>query len=182
MDVISVIRAARQGAALSQQELAERAGTSQATLSAYERGVKSPTLAVAQRILKEAGYRLDLVTLVDFVKHDHPRLGEFWVPNRLWRGKLPQCFATVLIDDVNHAGRIVRYDLRRRPQRRHLYERVIRQGNSQELLDWIDGALLIDLWDELDLPPVIREAWQPAVTRASKGPTERPWWGVRYRW
>lgn len=107
--------------------MAERAGTSQATLSAYKRGVKSPTLAVAPRLLKEAGYRLDLVTLVDFVTHDHPQLGEFWVPNRLWRGKLPHCFATVLIDDVTNSGRIVRSDLRRRPQRRRLYERVIRE-------------------------------------------------------
>ena len=104
---------------------------------------------MAQRILKEAGYRLDLVTLVDFVKHEHPRLGEFYVPNRLWRGKLPHYFATVLIDDVNNSQRIFRYDLRRRSQRRRLYERVIRQGDAEELRDWIDGALLIDLWDEL---------------------------------
>lgn len=47
---------------MSQRELAERSGTSQATLSAYERGLKSPSLKVAERIVEAAGYRLALVT------------------------------------------------------------------------------------------------------------------------
>lgn len=31
------------------------------------------------------------------------------------------------------------------------------------MIRWIDGALLIDLWVELDLPEPIREAWSLAV-------------------
>lgn len=31
------------------------------------------------------------------------------------------------------------------------------------MIRWIDGALLADVWDELDLPEPIREAWRLAV-------------------
>ncbi|MEU6134750.1 hypothetical protein [Nocardioides sp. NPDC047086] len=41
-----------------------------------------------------------------------------------------------------------------------------------EISTWIDGALLVDLWDDLDIPRAIREAWQPAVDLAGAGPVE----------
>lgn len=53
----SLIRQARTDAHLSQQELAARAGTSQATLSAYERGRKDPSASTLMRILAAAGAR-----------------------------------------------------------------------------------------------------------------------------
>jgi transcriptional regulator with XRE-family HTH domain len=54
----NLIRLARREARLSQRELARRAGTSQATISAYESGRKSPTLDTLARIVRSAG--LDL--------------------------------------------------------------------------------------------------------------------------
>ena len=42
-------------AGLTQEELAHRAGTSRPTLSAYEHGRKSPTVATFARLLAEAG-------------------------------------------------------------------------------------------------------------------------------
>ena len=172
-----IILDARRGSGLSQRELAERAGTSQATLSAYERGLKSPSLRVAQRIVDAAGYHLGLVTQVRFELHVERRVRPFWVPDRLWRGVLPECFATVVVDDQTRLGAIRRWDLRRRPLRRTFYEMLLRRGAPDELRDWVDGALLIDLWPDLRIPLVIREAWQPAVVVASKGPVERPWRG-----
>lgn len=53
-----LIRRAREDASLTQAQLAERSATSQATLSAYESGRKSPTAATLARILAAAGYRL----------------------------------------------------------------------------------------------------------------------------
>jgi hypothetical protein len=41
---------------------------------------------------------------------------------------------------------------------------------------WLDGALLIDLWDELDLPAPIRSAWKPAVKWATAGPSVEIFW------
>lgn len=50
-----MITTARERAGLSMRELARRAGTSHATLSAYEHGTKSPTAATLHRIVRAAG-------------------------------------------------------------------------------------------------------------------------------
>jgi transcriptional regulator with XRE-family HTH domain len=53
-----LIREARLAAGLTQAQLAARSGTSQATLSAYEGGAKSPSATTLARILAAAGRRL----------------------------------------------------------------------------------------------------------------------------
>jgi len=58
MDAAKVIRTARREAGLSQAELASRAGTSQATVSAYESGRKEPSLTTLSRLLAATGTRL----------------------------------------------------------------------------------------------------------------------------
>ena len=134
-------------------------------------------LEVAERIVEAAGYHLDLVTEVHFTQHTAPTVRAFWVPDRLWRGKLPECFSKVYLDDEIRFRGVAKFDLRRRPQRRRFYELLLRRGKPAELMDWIDGALLVDLWDELKIPEAIRRAWQPAVSLASNGPPARPWYG-----
>lgn len=65
----NLIKLARSNAGLSQRELATRAGTSQATLSAYEAGRKSPTLETLARVVRAAG--LDLrITLAPLDRDD----------------------------------------------------------------------------------------------------------------
>lgn len=58
MDPADALRTARTTAGLSQAEVADRSGTSQATLSAYERGRKQPSVATLDRILRATGSRL----------------------------------------------------------------------------------------------------------------------------
>lgn len=58
MDVPRTLRATRQRAGLTQAALARRAGTSQATVSAYERGSKQPSVETLARLLAAAGSRL----------------------------------------------------------------------------------------------------------------------------
>ena len=58
-----------------------------------------------------------------------------------------------------------------------MYEMLLRRGQPEELIDWVDGALLVDLWDDLQIPQVIRRAWDPVVEVAADGPIERPWYG-----
>ena len=53
-----LIRMARRQAGLTQTELAERAGTSQAAVSAYESGRRSPSVDTLVRILAAAGLEL----------------------------------------------------------------------------------------------------------------------------
>lgn len=52
------LREARRRAGLTQAALAQRAGTSQATVSAYERGSKEPSVETLDRLLAAAGARL----------------------------------------------------------------------------------------------------------------------------
>ncbi|HZQ28971.1 MAG TPA: helix-turn-helix domain-containing protein [Acidimicrobiales bacterium] len=53
-----LIRIARRQAGLSQSELAQRASTSQAAISAYESGRRSPSVETLARILGSAGFEL----------------------------------------------------------------------------------------------------------------------------
>lgn len=145
--------------------------TSQATLSAYERGVKSPTLGVVERIVEAAGYELALVTKVRFEQHFSGGVHACWVPDRLWRGRLPECFVEVHLDDATRFRGTRRLDLRKRAQRKRMCEMLLRRGQPEEL-DWIDGALLVDLWHELEIPQVVRQAWDPR--RRSRGQRADP--------
>jgi transcriptional regulator with XRE-family HTH domain len=55
MDPAADLRDARLRAGLTQDQLARAAGTSQATISLYERGRKAPTLETLQRLLRATG-------------------------------------------------------------------------------------------------------------------------------
>jgi hypothetical protein len=39
---------------------------------------------------------------------------------------------------------------------------------ADDLLRYVDGALLVDLWDDLVLPRDLREAWQPLIDKARR--------------
>lgn len=58
-----VLEEARAAAGLTQQELADRAGTSQPAIARLEQGRVSPTFATLERLVAAAGFhiRLDLV-------------------------------------------------------------------------------------------------------------------------
>lgn len=58
----ALLRAARDRAALTQTELARKAGVSQATVSAVERGRRRPSLPLTEQILGALGLQLRLAT------------------------------------------------------------------------------------------------------------------------
>lgn len=58
MNTAHALRGARRRAGLTQAALAARAGTSQATVSAYESGRKKPSVSTLSRLLAAAGARL----------------------------------------------------------------------------------------------------------------------------
>jgi transcriptional regulator with XRE-family HTH domain len=58
MDAARLIREVRTGQELGLRELARRAGTSHATLAAYEAGRKVPSVATLDRIVRAAGCEL----------------------------------------------------------------------------------------------------------------------------
>ncbi|MGA3148913.1 MAG: helix-turn-helix transcriptional regulator [Acidimicrobiales bacterium] len=63
MDVGLIIRTARRQSKLSLRALAARAGTSHATLSAYESGRVDPTTTVLSRIIRASGHSLESTLL-----------------------------------------------------------------------------------------------------------------------
>ena len=60
MDAARTLHRARMDAGLSLRALAERAGTSHATLVAYEAGRAVPRVDTLNRILRAAGYATDI--------------------------------------------------------------------------------------------------------------------------
>lgn len=155
---------ARIAAGLSQTELATRAGTSRPTLSAYEHGQKSPTLATAQRIVEAAGFDLTLEPRIRFTAISGSRGRLAHVPNRLPRLSVRAAFAIVVLPvhlNWSEPSRI--FDLADRRQRARVYEIVLREGASRDVCTFIDGALLVDLWQDLVLPRDVREAWAPLI-------------------
>jgi transcriptional regulator with XRE-family HTH domain len=60
VDAARLIREIRTGQGLGLRELARRAGTSHATLAAYEAGRKVPSVATLDRIVRAAGCELDV--------------------------------------------------------------------------------------------------------------------------
>ena len=46
-----------------------------------------------------------------------------------------------------------------RGDRARVYEQVLREGTEEDVRFYIDANQLRELWDELVLPPTVREAW-----------------------
>jgi transcriptional regulator with XRE-family HTH domain len=163
----NIIEMARANAGLSQAALARKAGTSRPTLSAYERGHKSPTLDTTTRIVGAAGFDLALAPRLEFHSAGTERGRPIQVPTALPR--LPTARALITVElplHLNWSDPGRRYDLSDRRQRARVYEIVLREGGPVDVLSYIDGALLLDLWDDLVLPRTIRDAWQPLVDGA----------------
>lgn len=162
----------RLAAGFSQEELAARAGTSRPTLSAYERGRKSPTLATVERLVDSAGFQLTAEPKVSFHEVPLTRGRPIFVPDRLWRLPVGAALAEVALPlalNWSHPGAAFRLSDRR--QRARCYEVVLREGMPGDLLHFVDGALLVDLWPELVVPREVRTAWQPVIVEAvSCGP------------
>jgi transcriptional regulator with XRE-family HTH domain len=159
-----LLERARREAGLTQEDLAARAGTSRPTLSAYEHGRKSPTLVTVERLLDRAGFELAAVPKVSFAERPMRRGRPVVVPDRLWRLPVRQALATVTLPlGVSWSRPGATYALRDRRQRARCYEIVLREGQAADLLQYVDGALLVDLWDDLVLPRDLRSEWQPVI-------------------
>ncbi|RJQ83158.1 helix-turn-helix domain-containing protein [Amycolatopsis panacis] len=158
---------ARRAAELSQHELAQRAGTSRPTLSAYERGRKSPTLDTVTRLLAGAGFELALESRIVFHEQSAPGGRSISLPSALPRLPLAKAFASVVLPvELNWSEPDRRFDLAARADRARLYEIVLREGTGDHIIEYIDGALLMDLWDELVLPRDVRSGWETLVHNA----------------
>lgn len=163
----SLLEHARRTAGVNQAELARRAGTSRTAISAYENGRKSPSLATLTRVLDACGFEIEALPRVSF--HDVPGQAgrQYRVPDRLPRLPVEDAFAAVMLPvalNWSQPGREFR--LASRADRARLYEIVLQEGSDQDIETYIDGALLIDLWEHLVLPQDLRCAWEPLISTA----------------
>ena len=134
-------------------------------MSAYEHGRKSPTLETAARIVGVAGFQLALTPKVVFVERAMDRGRPIMVPTTLPRLSLEDALSVRELPlHLNWSDRGRSYDLRDRSQRARAYEIVLREGGPDDVLAYVDGALLADMWDELVLPAAVRAAWNAVVT------------------
>ena len=169
----TVIEIARKAAGLSQRQLAEWAWTQQSSVSEYEARRKSPTLEVVERLLDAADHELAVKPLVAFDYLEDPDAGGYLVPDRLWQVPIPTCYARVT---VFYFRAIVGYDvwdLSVLDDRIEFYELALREGVEEVLLNAVDGALLVEAWPSMELPEVIRAAWQPLIDAAKGAGSKR---------
>ena len=55
------------------------------------------------------------------------------------------------------------FDLRSRADRARVYEIVLREGRPSDISAYVDGALPVDMWDDLVLQRAVWSAWAPLV-------------------
>ena len=67
---------------------------------------------------------------------------------RLWQGR-----TEAAIKDLERAAQYAR--------------QVDDRPHEADILRYVDGALLVDLWPELVLPREVRDAWQPVIGEAT---------------
>lgn len=164
----TVVEVARRTAGASQAQLAGWAGTQQSSISEYESRRKSPTLEVVERLLAVLGFELTIRPVVDFDVREDAAVGQYVVPERLWSVPMPDCFDRIQVLGALFEQRVPRlWDLSVEAERIDYYGWVIRHGVTQLLRETVDGVLLIQVWDRLDLPAVIRAAWQPVIDAAT---------------
>jgi hypothetical protein len=87
----------------------------------------------------------------------------FSVPNRLPRLAPRRALATVILPSHIVWSGEARVDLADRRQRARAYEAVLREGRGEDIAALVDGTLLLELWEEVVLPPDVRAAWQPLI-------------------
>ena len=170
MPAADLIHDARVAARLGQVDLAHRAGTSQPTLSTYEKGRVSPRLDVVERIIQAAGFELSITPRIEFTMHVTDRGRPFFVPNRLPQ-QPPHCALAKIQFPISvywsEPGRT--FDLSEHADRMYAYQILIQEGRPENFLSVMDGTLLLDMWEELFLPRDIRPTWEPIVARTRNG-------------
>lgn len=161
-----MVRQIREAAGLTQNELAARAGTSRSTISAYENGRKSPTVDTLQRLAHVAGVVLRVERGATFRSVPGRNGRPVLVPDVLPRLEPARALATVVLPlHLNWSDPGREFRLIDRRERLRVYEIVLREGTERDVLRYIDGALLVDAWDDLVLPREVRSAWTPVVDR-----------------
>jgi hypothetical protein len=101
---------------------------------------------------------------VSFTQQPSVRGKPIWVPDRLPRLDVICALAAVQLPlHLNWSAPGLIFDLRSRADRSRVYETVLQEGRPADILAYVDGVLLVDLWDDLVLPRAVRSAWASLI-------------------
>jgi hypothetical protein len=64
---------------------------------------------------------------------------------------------------IRWSGPPLTYDLDDRADRARVYEQVLREGTESDVRFYVEAGQLLELWDDLVLPPSVREAWTDRI-------------------
>src|SRR6476646_3699243 len=124
----SIIESARRAAGLSQMQLARSGRTAQSSISEYESGRKSPTLAVVERLVAATAAKLALIPRVEFFYAYLSEDRVYFVPDRLWSVPPPMCFARMRLRDFPGVGGRDVWDMSKRADRIGFYSLLLSYG------------------------------------------------------
>ena len=90
------------------------------------------------------------------------------MPTSLPRLSVEEALASVVLPlRLNWSAPGRRFDLCDRRERARVYELVLREGTPDDVLAYVDGALLIDPSGDPVLPFALRSAWTSVVSPMS---------------
>ena len=154
---------------MTQRALARAAGTSQAAVARYETGAVVPDLRTLTRLLEVCGSRLTL-SLTPLTGgrtgRETAAVRPVVIPKNLDDPGVEKASGVVeLPTRVRWSGRRRTYDLSKRKDRIRVYEQVLREGTEEDMQRFIRRDDLLELWDELVLPPPVRQGWAGWIER-----------------
>ncbi len=124
------------------------------------------TLTTLERLVGVAGFELVLQPGPTFAVAGEHRGAPVLVPDRLPALAPAEALARIVLPlHLEWSNEDRRRDLAVRADRIRVYELVLGEGTHDDVLRYVDPTLLLDVFDELNLPEAIRAAWQPAVAR-----------------
>ncbi|MDQ4114382.1 MAG: helix-turn-helix transcriptional regulator [Actinomycetota bacterium] len=175
-EIGELVRSVRKTLGLTQAELAELAGVGRRFVIELEAGHGRAELRKVADVMRTVGLEVsDEPDPIEMVRTPSglvsfrtvmSRIGRpLSVPNRLWRLDPERATATVTLPhSVHWSGGGNTFDLADWNDRALAYRTLMLEATPSVLVDYVDGRQLVDMWDDMFVPPEIRQAWQSAVS------------------
>lgn len=171
----AAVRETRHARGLTQAELARLAGVGRRFIVDLESGHARAELGKTLQVMRTLGLSLDLLTTpvtvvqtpsgpVAFTTSGGISGRPLSAPTRLWALPPEEALAVITLPrSVYWSGGDGVFDLSDAQDREMAYRIVLGEAPPEVIVRFVDGSLLEQMWDEILLPPRVRDAWQPAV-------------------
>ena len=174
-EIGELVRGVRKTLGLTQAELAEFAGVGRRFVIELEAGHGRAELRKVADVMRAVGLEVsDELDPIEIVRTPSglvsfrtvtSRIGRpLAVPNRLWRLEPERATAVVTLPhSVQWSGGDGELDLSDWNDRALAYRTLMLEATPSIMVDYVDGEHLVEMWDDMFVPPETRKAWQSAV-------------------